>query len=154
MECFACTFADYSRALALSTRATAIVSLSHRNSFFSIYGIRIDWKRTGLVGVYIVSFFIFKIQSCHEFQIFKFEFEFKFSAKSLRTSSNVFVINLAICDFLMMSKVPILIYNSFHRGMALGPLWCETYGLIGAISGVGAAITNAFIAYDRCVLAV
>lgn len=75
-----------------------------------------------------------------------------FSAKSLRTSSNIFVINLAVCDFLMMSKVPVLIYNSFHHGMALGPLWCEIYGLIGSIAGIGAAITNAFIAYDRCIL--
>lgn len=79
-------------------------------------------------------------------------FIFSFSAKSLRTSSNIFVINLAVCDFLMMSKIPILVYNSFHHGMALGPFWCEIYGLIGSLAGIGAAITNAFIAYDRCIL--
>jgi len=37
------------------------------------------------------------------------------AAKSLRTPSNVFIINLAICDFIMMSKTPIFIYNSFNR---------------------------------------
>ncbi|XP_031624822.1 opsin, ultraviolet-sensitive-like [Contarinia nasturtii] len=71
------------------------------------------------------------------------------TSKSLRTPSNLFVINLAVCDFLMMSKIPMLIYNSFKQGMALGSVWCEVYGLIGSISGIGASITNAFISYDR-----
>lgn len=42
------------------------------------------------------------------------------SAKSLQTPSNIFVVNLAICDFLMMVKTPIFIYNSFNRGFASG----------------------------------
>lgn len=49
----------------------------------------------------------------------------------------------------MMSKIPILIYNSFYQTMALGSAWCEIFALAGSISGIGAAITNAFIAYDR-----
>lgn len=48
-----------------------------------------------------------------------------------------------------MAKIPILIYNSFYKTMALGALWCEIFAFIGSISGIGAAITNAFIAYDR-----
>ena len=71
------------------------------------------------------------------------------SAKSLRTPSNVFVINLAFCDFLMMSKTPIFIYNSFSLGYALGSTGCQIFSLVGALSGIGAAITNAYIAYDR-----
>lgn len=70
-------------------------------------------------------------------------------AKSLRTPSNVFVINLALCDFMMMSKTPIFIYNSFNHGYALGSAGCQVFALVGALSGIGAAITNAFIAYDR-----
>lgn len=71
------------------------------------------------------------------------------SAKSLRSPSNVFVINLALCDFMMMSKTPIFIYNSFNHGYALGSAGCQIFALVGALSGIGAAITNACIAYDR-----
>ncbi|KAK0181981.1 hypothetical protein PV327_000156 [Microctonus hyperodae] len=71
------------------------------------------------------------------------------AAKSLRTPSNMFVINLAICDFFMMIKTPIFIYNSFHHGFALGNLGCQIFAFIGSLTGIGAAITNAAIAYDR-----
>lgn len=61
----------------------------------------------------------------------------------------MFVINLAICDFLMMIKTPIFIYNSFSRGYALGHTYCQIFAILGSLSGIGAAITNACIAYDR-----
>nr|AHN82368.1 UVopsin [Empoasca vitis] len=70
-------------------------------------------------------------------------------AKNLRTPSNMFVINLALCDFLMMSKTPIFIYNSFKLGFALGQFWCQVFAIAGSLSGIGAAATNAVIAYDR-----
>lgn len=72
-----------------------------------------------------------------------------YSAKSLRTPSNVFIVNLAICDFLMMVKTPIFIYNSFTRGFTLGHLGCQIFSFIGSLSGIGAGATNACIAYDR-----
>ncbi|RZF45334.1 hypothetical protein LSTR_LSTR010421 [Laodelphax striatellus] len=71
------------------------------------------------------------------------------SAKSLRTPSNMFVVNLALCDFLMMLKTPIFIYNSFNLGFASGHLGCQIFGTIGSFSGIGASATNAAIAYDR-----
>ncbi|KAH0568131.1 opsin, ultraviolet-sensitive [Cotesia glomerata] len=71
------------------------------------------------------------------------------AAKSLRTPSNMFVVNLALCDFMMMLKTPIFIYNSFQTGFALGHLACQIFAFIGALSGIGASITNAAIAYDR-----
>ncbi|XP_039963388.1 opsin Rh3 isoform X1 [Bactrocera tryoni] len=71
------------------------------------------------------------------------------AAKSLRTPSNIFVINLAICDFFMMMKTPVFIYNSFHRGFELGNFGCQVYGILGAFTGIGASTTNALIAYDR-----
>lgn len=83
------------------------------------------------------------------------------SAKSLRTPSNVFVVNLAICDFIMMVKTPIFIYNSFNRGFALGIMGCKIFGILGTVSlsqvtennpqfqliffqlsGIGAGLTN------------
>ncbi|TMW51483.1 hypothetical protein DOY81_003454 [Sarcophaga bullata] len=71
------------------------------------------------------------------------------AAKSLRTPSNMLVINLALCDFFMMAKTPIFIYNSFKRGFALGNLGCQIFGIVGSYTGIGASTTNAFIAYDR-----
>lgn len=40
--------------------------------------------------------------------------------KSLRTPANILVMNLAICDFLMLAKCPIAIYNNIKEGPALG----------------------------------
>lgn len=74
---------------------------------------------------------------------------YNFRAKSLRTASNMFVVNLAFCDFMMMLKAPIFIYNSFYRGFALGQLGCQIFAFMGSLSGIGAGMTNAFIAYDR-----
>lgn len=71
------------------------------------------------------------------------------SAKSLRTPSNVFIVNLAICDFMMMVKTPIFIYNSFTRGFSAGILGCQIFAFVGSLSGIGAGATNACIAYDR-----
>ncbi|KAL3287452.1 hypothetical protein HHI36_001923 [Cryptolaemus montrouzieri] len=71
------------------------------------------------------------------------------SAQSLRTASNMFVVNLAFCDFIMMVKIPIFIYNSFYRGFALGHVGCQIFAFIGSLSGIGAGMTNACIAYDR-----
>nr|CAD7589395.1 unnamed protein product [Timema genevievae] len=76
------------------------------------------------------------------------------SAKSLQTPSNVFVVNLAICDFMMMMKTPIFIYNSFNLGFASGFLGCQIFAFVGSLSGIGAGMTNAFIAYDRYSLAI
>lgn len=50
---------------------------------------------------------------------------------------------------MMMAKAPIFIYNSFNRGFASGILGCKIFALMGSLSGIGAGITNACIAYDR-----
>ncbi|KAI5695037.1 hypothetical protein M8J75_009891 [Diaphorina citri] len=71
------------------------------------------------------------------------------AAKSLRTPSNIFVLNLALMDFMMMVKTPIFIYNSFNQGYALGHQGCQIFGLMGSISGIGQSATNVAIAYDR-----
>lgn len=48
-----------------------------------------------------------------------------------------------------MSKAPLFIYNSFMRGYVTGHVGCQIYAFIGSLSGIGAGMTNAFIAYDR-----
>ncbi|CAG9860516.1 unnamed protein product [Phyllotreta striolata] len=71
------------------------------------------------------------------------------TAKSLRTASNMFVVNLAFSDFLMFTSIPIFIYNSFSGGFAAGWLSCQIYALLGSLSGISQGMTNACIAYDR-----
>lgn len=61
----------------------------------------------------------------------------------------MFVVNLAFCDFLMMLKSPIFLYNTFHRGFAAGHVGCQIFAFMGSLSGIGAGMSNAFIAYDR-----
>lgn len=48
-----------------------------------------------------------------------------------------------------MAKAPIFIYNSAMRGFATGTIGCQIFSVMGAYSGIGAAMTNACIAYDR-----
>lgn len=50
---------------------------------------------------------------------------------------------------MMMAKTPIFIYNCFHRGFAAGILGCQVFAFMGSLSGIGAGMTNACIAYDR-----
>ncbi|CAB3251671.1 unnamed protein product [Arctia plantaginis] len=71
------------------------------------------------------------------------------TTKSLRTSSNLLILQLSICDFIMMAKAPIFIYNSAMRGFATGTIGCQIFAVMGAYSGIGASMTNACIAYDR-----
>nr|QWV42616.1 ultraviolet sensitive opsin [Sibinia setosa] len=71
------------------------------------------------------------------------------TAKSLRTASNMFVVNLALCDFVMMLKSPIFLYNAFHYGFEMGHFGCQIFAGMGSMTGIGAGMTNAAIAYDR-----
>nr|CAH0111768.1 unnamed protein product [Daphnia galeata] len=71
------------------------------------------------------------------------------SCKSLRTPSNMLVVNLAILDFIMMMKTPIFIMNSYNEGPIWGKLGCDTFALLGSYNGIGSAMNNAAIAYDR-----
>lgn len=96
-----------------------------------------------LLGLLYIAFMIFSLVG-NGLVIWVFS-----SAKSLRTPSNIFVVNLAICDFMMMLKTPIFIYNSFTRGFTTGHFGCQIFAFMGSLSGIGASATNACIAYDR-----
>lgn len=69
--------------------------------------------------------------------------------KSLRSPSNMFIVNLAIFDFCMMIEMPLLLYNSFYQKIVGGEMACIVYAVLGSFSGIGGASTNAIIAYDR-----
>ncbi|CAK1550623.1 unnamed protein product [Leptosia nina] len=71
------------------------------------------------------------------------------TSKSLRSASNMFIVNLALFDLVMMLEMPHLIMNSFTQKMLGYQFGCDIYATLGSISGIGAAITNAVIAYDR-----
>ncbi|CAH2039860.1 unnamed protein product, partial [Iphiclides podalirius] len=71
------------------------------------------------------------------------------TSKSLRSASNMFVINLAVFDLMMMIEMPLLIINSFYQYPVGFQLGCDIYAVLGSISGIGGAITNAVIAFDR-----
>ncbi|XP_072947405.1 opsin-3 [Epargyreus clarus] len=71
------------------------------------------------------------------------------TSKSLRSPSNMFVINLAIFDLMMMLEMPMFIVNSFYQRLLGYQLGCDIYAVLGGFSGIGGAITNAVIAFDR-----
>jgi hypothetical protein len=67
----------------------------------------------------------------------------------MRTSSNLFVANLAMLDLVMMAQLPIFVANSLYQGQVMGKLGCDLFGALGGIAGMGAAVNNVAIAYDR-----
>ncbi|XP_022241099.1 opsin, ultraviolet-sensitive-like [Limulus polyphemus] len=71
------------------------------------------------------------------------------STKALRTPSHILVVNLAISDFLMMTEIPLFIYNSFCQKAAFGVWGCQLYGFIGALTGTTAIMTIAAMAGER-----
>jgi hypothetical protein len=56
---------------------------------------------------------------------------------------------LALFDLVMALEIPMLIANSFVERILGWNLGCDIYAALGSVSGIGSAITNAAIAYDR-----
>ncbi|XP_014274075.1 rhodopsin [Halyomorpha halys] len=72
------------------------------------------------------------------------------STKTLRTPSNLLVVNLAFSDFLMMlTNSPTMVINSYYETWALGPLFCDLYGIFGGVTGNTSIWSMTFIALDR-----
>lgn len=71
------------------------------------------------------------------------------TSKSLRNGSNMFIVNLAIFDLLMMCEMPMFLVNSFAGRLVGYETGCAIYAALGSLSGIGGSITNAVIAYDR-----
>ncbi|KAL2102221.1 hypothetical protein ACEWY4_001389 [Coilia grayii] len=71
-------------------------------------------------------------------------------SKVLRTPSNMFIINLAIADFLMcITQTPTFFVNSMHKRWIFGEKACELYAFCGALFGICSMITLMVIAVDR-----
>jgi hypothetical protein len=49
----------------------------------------------------------------------------------------------------MMSQLPIFAINSLYQGQVFGKIGCVLFGVTGGIAGMGAAVNNVAIAYDR-----
>ena len=59
------------------------------------------------------------------------------------------VVNLAVLDFIMMLKCPVFIMNSYNEGPIWGKAGCNFFALLGSYNGIGSAMNNAAIAYER-----
>lgn len=69
---------------------------------------------------------------------------------SLKSPSNLLVVNLAFSDLIMMVFMfPPMVINCWHETWVFGPLMCELYGMIGSLSGCASIWTLAVIAMDR-----
>ncbi|KAG8237565.1 Long wavelength sensitive opsin 4 [Ladona fulva] len=70
--------------------------------------------------------------------------------KSLRTPSNLLVVNLAFSDFFMMVIMcPFMLINCIHETWVFGPLMCELYAFAGSLFGCASIWTMVTIAFDR-----
>lgn len=71
--------------------------------------------------------------------------------KSLRTPSNMFVVNLALSDCIMMTTMgpPVTINAFVKRYWMWGVFGCKLYGALGAICGTCSIMTMIVIGYDR-----
>ncbi|CRK97768.1 CLUMA_CG011148, isoform A [Clunio marinus] len=70
--------------------------------------------------------------------------------KTLRTPSNLFVVNLAVSDFMIMFTMgPPMVVNCYHETWVFGPLMCQLYGMAGSLFGCVSIWTMTMIAFDR-----
>nr|BAQ54926.1 opsin, long-wavelength sensitive type [Mnais costalis] len=70
--------------------------------------------------------------------------------KSLRTPSNMLVVNLALSDFgLMSTMAPMMTINCYFETWSLGPFMCQIYGMLGSMFGCASIWTMTVIAWDR-----
>ncbi|KAK7140106.1 hypothetical protein R3I94_012650 [Phoxinus phoxinus] len=71
-------------------------------------------------------------------------------SRTLRTPANLFIINLALTDFLMcVTQAPIFFTTSMHKRWIFGEKGCELYAFCGALFGICSMITLMVIAVDR-----
>ncbi|XP_031762318.1 melanopsin isoform X2 [Xenopus tropicalis] len=71
-------------------------------------------------------------------------------SRSLRSPANMFIINLAITDFLMsVTQAPVFFATSLHKRWIFGEKGCELYAFCGALFGITSMITLMVIALDR-----
>ncbi|XP_052070135.1 rhodopsin, GQ-coupled-like [Mytilus californianus] len=73
--------------------------------------------------------------------------------KSLRRSANLFVLNLAVGDtLLIVANVPLLVISSFHAQWIGGVIGCHLFAFFGGLSGFVCINTLTVLAIERCVV--
>lgn len=113
-------------------------------SLMIVLGI-ISWCGNGVV-MYV---FLFDRPHCL-FQFIIFNSYIFSTTKSLRTPSNMLVLNLAFSDFMMMVvQSPPMVINCFYETWALGPMMCDIYAMCGSFFGCTSIWTMCLIAFDR-----
>ncbi|KAK8385768.1 hypothetical protein O3P69_016498 [Scylla paramamosain] len=70
-------------------------------------------------------------------------------SRALRSPSNLFILNLAVSDFLLVSMMGAVVHNSLLEAPAMGRVGCDLYGFIGGLSGTTSIMTLAAISFDR-----
>ncbi|XP_053548839.1 melanopsin [Bombina bombina] len=71
-------------------------------------------------------------------------------SRSLRSPANMYIINLAITDFLMsVTQAPVFFATSLHKRWIFGEKGCELYAFCGALFGITSMITLMVISVDR-----
>nr|XP_028584287.1 melanopsin [Podarcis muralis] len=71
-------------------------------------------------------------------------------SRGLRTPANMFIINLAVSDFLMaVTQCPVFFTSSLNKRWVFGEKGCELYAFCGALFGIASMITLTVIALDR-----
>ncbi|XP_004681111.2 PREDICTED: melanopsin [Condylura cristata] len=71
-------------------------------------------------------------------------------SRGLRTPANMFIINLAVSDFLMsFTQAPVFFASSLYKQWLFGKAGCEFYAFCGALFGITSMITLTAIALDR-----
>ncbi|KAB1270749.1 Melanopsin [Camelus dromedarius] len=71
-------------------------------------------------------------------------------SRGLRTPANIFIINLAVSDFLMsFTQAPVFFASSLYKQWLFGEAGCEFYAFCGALFGITSMITLTAIALDR-----
>ncbi|KAM4521315.1 melanopsin-like [Fundulus diaphanus] len=72
-------------------------------------------------------------------------------SKTLRSPSNLLVVNLAVADLLMsVTQSPVFFVASLHRRWVFGEFACELYAFCGALFGIASMMTLTAIAVERC----
>lgn len=72
-------------------------------------------------------------------------------SRTLRSPSNLLVVNLAAADLLMsLTQAPIFFAASLWRRWPFGGPACEAYAFCGALFGIASMMTLTAIAADRC----
>ncbi|XP_077555098.1 ocellar opsin-like [Haemaphysalis longicornis] len=72
------------------------------------------------------------------------------TTKTLRTPTNMLIVNLAFSDWCMMAfQMPMMAVNCFAETWILGPFMCEIYGMTGSLFGNGSIWSMVMITLDR-----